>query len=84
MNRDKIPQSDSIQELAQFWDTHDLTDYEDELEEVGETVFEGDTVVKVQLPREKAEAVESIAKSQGIKSSELIRQWVLEYIQKSA
>ena len=40
MNRTNIPQTDSIQELADFWDTHDLTDFEDELEEVTEPVFE--------------------------------------------
>jgi phage terminase large subunit-like protein len=27
----KIPQIDSVAELARFWDTHDLTDYEDEV-----------------------------------------------------
>ena len=40
MNRKNIPKTDSIQELADFWDTHDLTDFEDELEEVDEPVFE--------------------------------------------
>ena len=30
MNRRKIPQIDSIQELAKFWDSHDLTDFEDD------------------------------------------------------
>lgn len=40
MNRRKIPQIDSIQELANSWDTHDLTDFEDDLEEVAEVVFE--------------------------------------------
>jgi hypothetical protein len=35
-----IPNIDSIEELAAFWDTHDLTDFEDELEEVGEPVFD--------------------------------------------
>lgn len=39
MDRIKIPQTDSIQELAHFWDTHGLTDFEDELEEVREPVF---------------------------------------------
>ena len=34
MKHTKIPQTNSLQELAQFWDTHDLTDFEDELEEV--------------------------------------------------
>ena len=34
MKNKNIPKTDSIQELAHFWDTHDLTDFEDELEEV--------------------------------------------------
>ena len=29
-----------LEELAEFWDTHDITDFEDELEEVKEPVFE--------------------------------------------
>ena len=39
MTHTKIPQTDSIEELAQLWGTHDLTDFEDELEEVSEPVF---------------------------------------------
>jgi hypothetical protein len=30
MKTPKIPHTDSIAELARFWDTHDLTDFEDE------------------------------------------------------
>jgi hypothetical protein len=30
MKTPKIPHSDSIEALARFWDTHDLTDFEDE------------------------------------------------------
>jgi hypothetical protein len=37
---DKLPQTDSIQELTKFWDRHDLTDFEDELEEVSDPVFD--------------------------------------------
>jgi len=40
MKTQHLPKTDSIPELAQFWDTHDLTDFEDELEEVTEPVFE--------------------------------------------
>ena len=39
MKTSKLPRTDSIQELARFWDTHDLTDFDDELEEVTEPVF---------------------------------------------
>lgn len=45
MNIKKIPQTDSIQELAQFWDTHNLTDFEDQLEEVTEPVFVRETAL---------------------------------------
>jgi hypothetical protein len=41
----KIPNIDSIEELAAFWDTHDLMDFEDELEEVEEPVFDRDSDV---------------------------------------
>ena len=34
-----MPSTDSIEELAKFWDAHDLTDFEEELEEVVEPVF---------------------------------------------
>jgi hypothetical protein len=34
-----LPKTDSIDELARFWDTHDLTDFEDQLEVVTEPVF---------------------------------------------
>ncbi len=58
MNRTKIPQTDSIQELADFWDTHDLTDFEDELEEVSESVFELET--KPLIPLEPGEFEKNI------------------------
>jgi predicted DNA binding CopG/RHH family protein len=81
MSTDKIPQTDSIQKLAQFWDAHDLTDYEDELEEVTELVFERETVVRIHLSSKQAEAVEKMAKSHGVDSADLIRKWVLERVQ---
>jgi hypothetical protein len=40
MKARKIPKTDSIEELARFWDTHDLTDFEDQLEDISEPVFE--------------------------------------------
>ena len=49
MTRTNIPKTDSIQELAHFWDMHDLTDFEGELKEVGEPVFERPTSVTVLL-----------------------------------
>ncbi len=39
MTRETIPQTDSIQELAEFWETHDLTEFEDQLEESEKSQF---------------------------------------------
>jgi hypothetical protein len=38
-DRPKIPSAESVEGLAKFWDTHDVTDFEDDLEEVTEPVF---------------------------------------------
>lgn len=79
MTRLTIPTTDSIKELAQFWDTHDLTDVEDQLEEVSEPVFERKAeTIFVRLQFQEAETVKQIAQSRGIKRADLIRRWVLE------
>jgi predicted phosphatase len=57
------PQADAIQGLAHFWDTHDLTDFEDQLEEVREPVFEREQTDRVDLSPEEAEAVKRTAQS---------------------
>ena len=83
MNQSKLPQTDSIEELAKFWDTHDLTDFEDELEAVDEPIFDRKPGVKVLLGAKEIEAVNELAESRGVDSSELIREWILEKIQVS-
>ncbi len=80
MNTNKLPHIDSIQELAQFWDTHDLTEFENEFEEVIEPVFERETTVTIHLSSEDAEAVNEIAKAKGLNDAELIREWVVERV----
>ena len=80
MINSNIPQTDSIHELAQFWDTHDLTDFANELEEVHGPVFEQKSVVQVRLEPQEAQAVQHIAQTAGIDSEDLIRQWIIEKI----
>ena len=84
MNKLKIPEMDSIEELARFWDMHDLTDFEDQLEEVPEPVFERKMEpVLVPLQSQEVEAVKRIAESEGIEYVALIRGWVLEKLHTS-
>ncbi|MDQ3011735.1 MAG: BrnA antitoxin family protein [Acidobacteriota bacterium] len=76
--KERIPQTDSIRELAEFWDTHDVTDFEDELEEVTEPVFERGAVFRLHLAPKEAAAVGEIAKDKGVAPDDLIREWVEE------
>jgi hypothetical protein len=74
----KIPTTDSIQELATFWQHHDLIDFESELEEVSEPVFRRAHVVGVPLTEDEHRAIRDMAASRGIDESALIREWVKE------
>jgi hypothetical protein len=74
----KMPKTDSIQELAAFWQRHDLTDFEDELEEVPRPLFERAHVVGVPLTGDEHKAVREAAASRGIDEAALIREWVKE------
>lgn len=73
-----IPQTDSIQELARFWDTHEITDFEDQLEVVEEPVFQREAIVNLRLEPQEAEVIKSLAESRGMQQADLIREWVLE------
>jgi hypothetical protein len=78
MKKSKLTKTDSIQKLAEFWDTHDVTDFEDELEEVAEPVFVRGSAIKVHFESREADAVEQMAQAQGVSPEELIRAWVLQ------
>ena len=80
MSSQKIPETDSIQELARFWDTHDFTDFEEQVEEVTEAVFARARVVKIHLQPEEIEAVKRIGEPKGVAVADLIREWILEKI----
>lgn len=83
MNR--IPEIDSIEELAQFWDTHDITDFEDGLEEVEEPVFDrgAQAVMRIRLLPAQAEALKRLAKSRGMDEADIVKEWVSEKLQTS-
>ena len=76
----KIPQIDSIEELARFWDTHDLTDFEDALEEVREPVFgqDDEAIVRIRLLPDQVEALKRMAQSKGVDEADLVREWINE------
>lgn len=79
----RLPETDSIDELAKFWDAHDLTDFEDQLAEVDEVVFDCGPAIRLQLRADEARSLRQMAESKGLAESELVREWVLEKIHAS-
>ena len=80
MNTNKLPKTDSIEELANFWQTHDLTEFENQLEEVKESVFERETLISIDLQPQEIKKVKEMAKAKGMDYHELIKQWVVEKV----
>lgn len=83
----RIPTFTSNEEEARFWDTHSVTDFEDETEDV-------DIVVELAKPRDETlvlrvqksikERLERAARKQGITVSTLARIWLMEKLQTGA
>ena len=78
----RLPQTDSISALAEFWDTHDVTDFLDELEEVTSPVFEptnnNEAVVSIILPQQDLVLLQQMARERGVEQTVLLREWVRE------
>jgi len=86
MRRQKLPTTDSIEELASFWDTHDLTEFEGELEEATDPVFvrAKGTSLSIALEPSAAQHLRKIARSKGLRETTVLRRWILERLQESS
>jgi hypothetical protein len=79
--RDPIPETfDSIEAAAEFWDTHSLADYEDQLHEVDIEVRARQRR-RVTLDPDVWEHVLSRARSRGVSPETLVNLWLLERAQ---
>ena len=77
----RIPNFKNIQEEADFWDTHEITDFEDETKNV-DIVFDlkkpRDDVLVVRLQKKLRDRLENIARNKGLNISTLARMWLIE------
>lgn len=76
----KIPKFKSDKEAAEFWDTHSLVDYEEDLKSAKDVVFVKPErqIVSLRLDRKIVSALKSFASKKGIGYSPLLRMWILE------
>src|SRR5260370_41698941 len=80
-NQDLIPKHfKNIAEAAQYWDTHDLTDYWDKTREAHFEVDLQRRVCLTALEPELAKEIAMRAHQQGVSSETLINVWLKEKI----
>jgi predicted DNA binding CopG/RHH family protein len=80
----QIPNFQTIEEEAEFWDTHSITDFLDEMEEVTDAKFVRARLKKgvtIRLDEDKLADLRQEAKSRGISAAALARIWILERLQ---
>jgi hypothetical protein len=75
----RIPEFKGREEEAEFWDTHDVTDYLDELRPVKYSyVGSLSAGMTIRLDPKDREALGRIAAERGVGPSTLVRMWIKE------
>lgn len=83
--RDPIPRHfKSIQEAAEFWDSHDLADYWDLTREVHFEVDIQRRLFLTALEPELAKRLTACARKQGVSTETLINVWLTEKVMEAA
>ncbi|WP_373508943.1 hypothetical protein [Thiocapsa sp.] len=77
----KLPETDSITALAEFWQTHDLTDFEDAFVEVTEPVFQRTVRLSIILPAADLVALRAMARREHTPETALASKWIHERLQ---
>lgn len=82
MTRSRIPRFKSLEEEAEFWDTHDTTEFEDEFEEVKiEVARPLIHTLAVRLDANTIGRLGAVARKKGVGLSTLARMWLLERLE---
>jgi hypothetical protein len=79
----KIPEFKTIDEMARFWDSHDITEFEDQLIEVKEPIFEKmkNRIISFKLDSKQYEKLKKIADQKKLNTISLVSQWVTKQIE---
>jgi len=76
--REKIPEFMSLEEFQDFWDNHDLTEFEDKLKEVSISVDLKRSKNLVTIDPEILKRIRKTAAQKGLKTESLINIWLQE------
>ena len=82
-NDDVLPDEfETFEELSTFWDTHDVTDYEDQLTAVSVDVSPQPThEYTIMLSDSLNKSIRKVQKQEGVTTGTLVNLWVQERLQ---
>jgi hypothetical protein len=84
-NRSSISNASSYTEIGEFWDRHDLGDFEERTYPVEFDVrIQSRSKVYVPLERDVAELLRNAAASQGVSTEALLNDWLKETIEQKS
>ena len=81
--RDAIPEFETLEEIAEFWDSHSTADYDDITKSVEFEVKlrrEGTVVESVRLLPELGETLAALADARGVSIETLVNAWLTEKV----
>ncbi len=82
-SKSRIPRFKSREQEAEFWDTHDSTEFEDEFTEVKlEVARPLGHVLAVRLDAKTIGQLGDIGRKKGLGASTLARMWLLERLER--
>lgn len=80
-SKSRIPDFSSREEMAEFWDTHDASDYWDELKPVRVRVAKNlSQGITIRLDPTTLVKLRTQAHEKGLGATTLIRMWILEHL----
>lgn len=79
--KSRIPEFASYAEEAEFWDSHDTTDFEEEFKPV-KVRFAGNLSdnLNVRLDAQELERLKQYARAKGVAPATLVRAWIREHL----
>ncbi len=75
-NKSSISEADSYEKIGGFWDTHDITDYWDQTEEVEFEVESGSQKTYFPVETNLSAKMSAIAKAHGVSAETLLNLWI--------
>jgi len=79
----RIPRFKSREEEAEFWNTHDTTEFEDQFVEVKVRVAKNlEHVLSVRLDAKTIDRMAALGRKKGVGASTLARMWLLERLER--